>query len=138
MRVSTLGTFDLFHRGHVNLLMRCRAMARGGEVVVGLNLDEFIEEFKGRPPVVDYADRAAVLRACRYVDLVVPNIGKADSKPILMSIRPDLLVVGSDWKDKDYNAQINASPEWLAERGIRLVYLPYTAEISTTLLRGRM
>ena len=87
---------------------------------------------------MNYSDRAAVLRSCRYVDLVVPNVGKSDCKPILMSIRPDLLVVGSDWQCRDYHAQIDASPEWLAMRGIRLVYLPYTAEISTTLLRGRM
>ena len=138
MRVCTLGTFDLFHRGHVNLLARCRALAGNGEVLVGLNLDEFVLEYKGRAPVVNYSDRAAVLRACRYVDVVLPNVGKSDSKPILMSMRPDLLVVGSDWRDKDYNAQIDASDEWLAMRGIRLVYLPYTREISTTLLRGRM
>lgn len=138
MIVATLGTFDLFHRGHVNLLRRCREVAQGDEVIVGLNLDEFVEEFKGRRPVVNYSDRAAVLRACRYVDLVVPNVGKADSKPILMSMRPDVLVVGSDWQDRDYHAQIAASPEWLAARGIHIIYVPYTTDISTTALRRRI
>lgn len=138
MRVCTIGTFDLFHRGHVNLLARCRTLAGDGEVVVGLNLDEFVEEYKGRAPVIDYSDRAAVLRACRYVDVVVPNVGKADSKPILMSIRPDLLVVGSDWQDRDYHAQIDASPAWLEQRGIRLVYLSYTAGISSTAIKERL
>jgi len=138
MRVCTLGTFDMFHRGHVNLLARCRTLAGDGEVVVGLNLDEFVEAYKGRRPVIDYSDRAAVLRSCRYVDVVVPNVGKNDCKPILMAVRPDLLVVGSDWRDRDYHAQIDASPAWLEQRGIRLVFLPYTADISTTLIRERM
>lgn len=138
MRIATLGTFDMFHRGHVNLLARCKTLAGDGEVIVGLNLDEFVATYKGRAPVIDYSDRAAVLRSCRYVDVVVPNVGGADSKPILMSIRPDLLVVGSDWRERDYHAQIDASPAWLAERGIRLVYLPYTADISTTAIRERM
>ena len=43
--VLTLGTFDLFHEGHVNLLARCRMLAgRNGLVVVALNPDEFVEQ----------------------------------------------------------------------------------------------
>src|SRR4051812_2134643 len=76
MIVATAGTFDLFHAGHANLLRRCRWLAgEDGEVVVILNLDEFVEAYKGRRPVVAYQDRAAVLRALRDVDVVVPNVG---------------------------------------------------------------
>lgn len=139
MRVYIGGTFDLFHRGHVNLLRRAHQLAgEDPEVVVALNTDEFVEAFKGRRPVVSYSDRAEVLRSCRYVDIVVPNVGGADSKPTLMSVRPDLLIVGSDWQDRDYHAQIGATPQWLAARGINLVFLSYTTGISTTELRERI
>jgi len=136
VRVYVGGTFDLFHTGHVNLLRGAHRLAgEDPEVVVALNTDEFVEAYKGRRPVISYSDRAEVLRACRYVDIVIPNVGGADSKPTLMSVRPDLLVVGSDWRDKDYHAQIGASPKWLANRGINLVFLPYTPFISSTSIR---
>src|SRR5690242_9580210 len=119
MIVATAGTFDLFHEGHVNLLRRCRFLAgEDGEVIVILNLDDFVEAYKGRRPAVPYQARAAVLRECRSVDVVVPNVGGADLKPSLAEVRPDLLVVGDDWKDKDYHAQIGATPSWLRGRGI--------------------
>ena len=45
--IYTGGTFDLFHSGHVNLLKRCREVAgQEGKVVVALNTDDFIFQFK--------------------------------------------------------------------------------------------
>jgi len=76
--VYTGGTFDLFHAGHSFFLRRCSEL---GRVTVALNTDEFIEAYKGKPPVISYADRAEVLMSCRYVDSVIPNIGGTDSKP---------------------------------------------------------
>ena len=59
--VYTGGTFDLFHAGHVNFLKRCKEIAGElGSVVVSLNTDEFIKEYKGKPPVVSFSDRMAV------------------------------------------------------------------------------
>ncbi len=137
MLVATAGTFDLFHTGHVNLLRRCREMAgEDGEVVVILNMDDFIERYKGRRPVVSYQDRAEVLRACRYVDVVIPNVGGEDLKVTLDELRPARLCVAG-WTPANYHQQINASPGWLRARGIKVVYLPYTDSISTTLLRER-
>lgn len=135
MRVYTGGTFDLFHSGHVNLLQRCSEL---GFVTVALNTDEFIEAYKGKPPVMTYAEREAVLRACRYVDDVVPNIGGADSKLSIDLVVPDLIVIGSDWARRDYYAQMQFTQDWLDERGIGLAYIPYTKNISTTNIKGRL
>lgn len=135
LRVYTGGTFDLPHPGHFRLLQRA---ARLGNVTVALNTSEFIEQYKGRPPVMSYDERREVLLACRWVHDVVPNVGGADSKPTIELVRPDLIVVGSDWARRDYHAQMQFDQEWLDERGIGLVYLPYTRGISTTELRHRM
>lgn len=136
--VYTGGTFDLFHSGHVNLLKRCKEISTFGRVVVSLNTDEFIQEYKGKPPVCSYAERKAVLEACRYVDEVVPNIGGADSKIAIDLASPDYIVIGSDWARRDYYSQMGFTQEWLDERGIGLVYVPYTKEISSTDIKGRM
>jgi len=84
------GTFDLMHAGHANFLRRCAEL--GDRVVIALNTDEFIEEYKGKPPVISYADRRDVLLACRYVDEVIPNIGGPDSRITIETVMPDLIV----------------------------------------------
>jgi len=137
--VYTGGTFDLFHSGHVNLLKRCREVAgEDGKVVVSLNTDEFIQNYKGKPPVCDNEERAAVLRACKYVDEVVYNVGGEDSTIAINIVGPNYIVIGSDWAKKDYYTQMGFTQEWLDERGIGLCYVPYTKEISTTKIKGRM
>ena len=133
--VYTGGTFDLFHAGHVQFLRRCFELC---SVVVSLNTDEFIEEYKGKPPVISYADRRDVLLACRYVDSVVQNTGGPDSTIAIESVMPDLVVIGSDWARRDYYTQIAFDQDWLDERGIGLCYIPYTQGISSTAIKERM
>jgi glycerol-3-phosphate cytidylyltransferase len=135
MRVYTGGTFDLFHRGHVNFLRSCKKL---GYVIVSLNTDEFITAYKGKPSVMTYDERRDVLLACKYVDEVVPNTGGADSKPAIENARADIVIVGTDWAVKDYYKQMQFTQEWLDERGILLVYLPYDRSISTTELKLRI
>ncbi len=137
--VYTGGTFDLFHSGHVNLLKRCREVAGiDGKVVVALNTDDFIWQFKNKKPICSEQERLDVLLACRYVDEVVMNIGGQDSRISTDMVGPNYIVVGSDWAKKDYYAQMSFTQEWLDERGIGLVYVPYTTSISSTKIRGRM
>jgi glycerol-3-phosphate cytidylyltransferase len=137
--VYTGGTFDLFHSGHVNLLKRCREVAgQDGKVVVALNTDDFISQFKNKKPICSEQERLDVLLACRYVDEVVMNVGGQDSRISIEMVGPNYIVVGSDWAKKDYYAQMSFTQEWLDKRGIGLVYVPYTQTISSTKIRGRM
>jgi glycerol-3-phosphate cytidylyltransferase len=133
--IYTGGTFDLFHAGHAEFLRRCSEL---GRVVVALNTDEFIEEYKGKPPVISYRDRADVLLACRYVDQVVPNIGGTDSRITIETVMPDLIVIGSDWARRNYYTQMAFDQDWLDDRGIGLCYIPYTQGISSTAIKERM
>lgn len=137
--VYTGGTFDLFHAGHIKFLKACRRIAGDeGYVLVALNTDEFIEAYKGKPPVMTYEERKTVLLACKYVNSVVPNLSGADSKPTIMTYEPDFIVIGDDWARKDYYAQMQFTQEWLDEQDIQLVYVPYTKGISTTELKKRI
>lgn len=137
--VYTGGTFDLFHAGHVNFLKKCKDIAGiSGRVVVSLNTDEFIKEYKGKPPIVNFFDRMAVLKACRYVDQVVANSGGADSKPTISEINPDIIAIGTDWARKDYYKQMQFTQDWLDEKNISLIYIPYTKGISSTEIKQRI
>jgi glycerol-3-phosphate cytidylyltransferase len=132
----TGGTFDLFHAGHVNFLYCCKRLAN--KVVVSLNTDEFIEDYKKSKAVLTYEERRKVLMSCIHVDDVVPNIGGADSKPAILSVNPDIIAIGDDWAQKDYYSQMQFTIEWLSENGIVLVYVPYTRSISTTEIKKRI
>jgi glycerol-3-phosphate cytidylyltransferase len=137
--VYTGGTFDLFHSGHVAFLRSCKRIAgKDGRVVVSLNTDEFIAAYKGKPPIMSYDERKAVLMACRYVDAVVDNIGGVDSKPAILNVIPDFVVIGDDWAKKDYYAQMQFTQEWLDGNKIQLCYVPYTVGVSSTEIKARI
>jgi glycerol-3-phosphate cytidylyltransferase len=133
--IYTGGTFDLFHAGHVEFLKRC---SQYGDVVVSLNTDEFIEAYKGKPPVMSFDERVAVLESCRYVYATCANVGGTDSKPAIETVQPDLIIIGSDWARRDYYKQMGFDQDWLDEHGIGLVYLPYTKGISSTEIKKRL
>lgn len=104
-------------------------------MVVSLNTDEFILEYKKKLPVIGYEERREVLLSCKYVDQVIPNIGGTDSKVAITNVRPDIIVIGSDWASKDYYTQMGFSHDWLDEQGIGLCYVPYTKGISSSQIR---
>lgn len=139
LRVYTGGSFDLFHAGHISFLRRCKELAGpDGKVIVSLNTDEFIKEYKGKGLVINYDERKAVLEGCRWVDFVIANVGGADSRITVDDVQPDLIVIGSDWARRDYYTQMGFDQDWLDERGIGLCYIPYTKGISSTDIKSRL
>lgn len=138
--VLTLGTYDLPHPGHIALFRECRKLAGpGGKVVVAVNRDGFVAQFKHRTPVMSCEERMTVIRAIRYVDEVVDNPG-ADQPYLIESHRPDWIAIGVDWAARDYHRQLGVTPEWLAERGVSLAYLAHESSsvVSTSQLRLRL
>ena len=126
----TGGTFDIFHAGHVNFLQMCFQVCE--EIVVSLNTDDFIERYKGTPPIFSYSERKSCLESCRYVGRVVENVGGEDSKPSILQSKANIIAVGNDWCQKDYYKQMSFSQEWLDANNITLIYLPYTLGISSS------
>jgi glycerol-3-phosphate cytidylyltransferase len=139
LKVYTGGTFDLFHAGHVKFLRRCQEIAGiAGSVTVSLNTDEFIYEYKKVKPILSYEERFEVLSACKLVDFIVPNVGGLDSKPAIEEAKPQVIAIGSDWARKDYYKQMQFDQDWLDERNISLIYIPYTKGISSTLIKQKI
>lgn len=95
--VITYGTFDLFHVGHVNLLKRAQAL--GDRLIVAVSTDEF-NESKGKVTLVPYEQRVAILEACRYVDLVIPESSWEQKRQDIAKHEIDTLVMGNDWQGK--------------------------------------
>jgi glycerol-3-phosphate cytidylyltransferase len=136
--VYTGGTFDVPHLGHVNFLRQCKRLAgKEGKVVVALNPDEFVAAFKGMAPLFSYKERKTLLEKLEYVDEVVKNESGKDSKPTILKVKPDFIVIGSDWAARDYYAQMGFSQNWLDKHNILLLYVPYTEVISSSEIKRR-
>ncbi len=134
MKVLTVGTFDLIHSGHINLFKKCRILAGTGEVIVGVNTDEFVLKYKKTKPIIPFDHRFYVINNIVGVDKVISN-DSFSLEDMLQNIKPDLLVIGSDWASKDYLKQIGTTIDWLETNNILLVYVPYTDGISSSLIK---
>jgi glycerol-3-phosphate cytidylyltransferase len=135
-KLYTGGTFDVFHYGHMNLLKKCNMIS--DKVIVSLNTDSFIQEYKTKPPVCNDQERYDVISSCKYVDEVIWNSGGTDSKPTILSVKPDVIAIGSDWARKDYHKQMDFTQDWLDKLNISLIYIPYTTGISSTNIKERL
>ena len=133
--VLTVGSFDIFHIGHLYLLEEC---AKLGQVIVGLNTDEFIERYKGKKPVMKYFERESMLYAQQSVYEVLENTGCEDMTVLVDKVCPDYIVVGSDWLNKDYLKQTGLTTKYLEEMEISLVFVPRHFSISSTEIKERI
>jgi cytidyltransferase-like protein len=140
MIVYNGGTYDLLHPGHMSVFRQMRELAGpAGLVIIAVNTDDFVVQFKGHPPVQTADERMAVLRGLRDIDIVMPNFGGADSRPTIESVHPDIIAVGRDWWSEDdskYLTQMGFDWPWLDDRGIKLVYLDWKDGHSSTNLRA--
>ncbi len=123
--VVTYGTFDLFHKGHVALLRRARAL--GGRLLVGLSTDDF-NAVKGKVAAVSYADRKLMLEACRYVDGVFPERDWAQKRADILRFGAQVFVMGDDWR-----GQFDGLSD-LCE----VVYLSRTPNVSSTQIKANL
>lgn len=126
--VMASGVFDLWHRGHYNLLWRAAQL--GDALFVGVVTDEGTQAYKGRRPVWNERARLEVVKGLGCVEHAELQCG-TDPSELLERWRPDVLVHGDDWQ------HLKAGQETVERLGIRWVLLPYTPEVSTTLLRNR-
>ncbi|HEY5303458.1 MAG TPA: adenylyltransferase/cytidyltransferase family protein [Acidimicrobiales bacterium] len=127
----TAGVFDMFHIGHLNLLEKARRHC--DVLIVGLTTDELCQNYKHKNPVIPYFERAAIVRSLRLVDDVIPQ-HFMDRYSMWKERRFDVTFVGDDWRGSDLWIDYE---EKFANVGVRVVYLPYTSHISSTLLRKR-
>lgn len=98
MKVWVNGTFDVLHRGHFELLAFA---ANYGEVRVGIDYDDRVKELKGQDrPVNKFEDRVYAILSIKEIDSVVGFGSDEGLKQSIKNWKPDVMVVGSDYKDK--------------------------------------
>ena len=104
------GSFECFHRGHVNIL---RHASRFGKVICAVNSDAFHESYRGVKPIVSEEDRLAVILACRYVShaFIVPSHDK--QREIIRAWKPTYIFHGDDWTGEGLLKQLGIDQPFL-------------------------
>lgn len=129
--VFTNGCFDILHAGHVRYLAAARA--EGDVLVVGLNSDKSVKLIKDeKRPIVTQTQRAEVLSALSSVDFIT-LFDDPDPLKLIQDVRPDVLVKGGDWDEKDI---IGAG--FVRANGGKVVRISVVPEISTSIIIRRI
>ena len=119
------GTFDLFHIGHLNLLRRAKDYC--DYLIVGVHDSG---KWKGKETFIPLDERKEIVGACKYVDKVVDSCREDSDAWSLWHY--DRLFVGSDYKGTE---RFNRYEEYFKDKGVEIVYFPYTQGTSSTQLR---
>jgi len=124
-KVITYGTFDLIHRGHINILRRAKAL--GDYLIVALSTDEF-NAVKGKQAYYPYRERKLILEAIKYVDEVIPETCWEQKIDDIVKHGVAMFVIGVDWE---------GTFDFLKPY-CEVVYLPRTEGISTTQIKTEL
>ena len=98
-RVIVNGTFDILHRGHIEMLNY--AKSQGSYLLVAIDSDTLVKSLKGESrPVNNQEDRKFALDNLKCVDAVWIFDDQAELEHICKMYRPDLMVKGSDYRGR--------------------------------------
>ncbi len=124
-KVITYGTYDLLHEGHINLLRRAKAL--GDYLIVGVTNDSFDRE-RGKLSVRNNVlERVEAVKATGLADQIIIEDYVGQKIDDIQKYNVDIFAIGSDWEGKfDYLNEF-----------CKVMYLPRTEGISSTMLRGQ-
>ena len=98
-RVIVNGTFDILHRGHIEMLNY--AKSQGSYLLVAIDSDTLVKSLKGESrPVNNQEDRKFALDNLKCVDAVWIFDDQEELEHICKMYRPDLMVKGSDYRGR--------------------------------------
>ena len=94
--VFTNGCFDILHSGHIKLLKKAKSL--GDFLILAINSDKSVKRIKGKKrPIIDEKNRAIIVDSIKFVDFVY-IFSEDTPERTIKTIRPDILVKGSDWE----------------------------------------
>jgi glycerol-3-phosphate cytidylyltransferase len=128
----TSGTFDMFHIGHLNLLKNAKKHC--DKLIVGVNSDELVYSYKKKTPIIPTNERYEILKSCRYIDEVVIR-EQRDCIDLYNAYRFDIMFIGDDYIDSQKYKELDKE---LRKFGSKVMFLPYTKSISSSILREKI
>jgi D-beta-D-heptose 7-phosphate kinase/D-beta-D-heptose 1-phosphate adenosyltransferase len=99
MTIVVNGTFDILHRGHIEMLEYAKSL--GDQLLVCIDTDRRVTKLKGPTrPINNQQDRAFVLQSLKCVDIVKFFDSTEELIEIIEMYKPNIMVKGSDYIGK--------------------------------------
>ena len=127
----TFSAFDLFHAGHIKMLEE--AKSKCDYLIIGLQLDPSIDRPEKNKPTQSIVERYVQVRACKYIDEIVPYVTEQDLIDILSSFKIDLRIIGEEYKNKNFTGK-----EYCKKKGIKIYYNKREHRFSSSILRKQV
>ena len=127
----TFSTLDLFHAGHVKMLEE--AKTKCDYLIVGLQLDPSIDRPEKNKPTQSIIERYVQLKACKFIDEIIPYITEEDLIDVLSSFKIDIRIIGEEYKEKDFTGK-----EYCKKKGIEIYYNKREHRFSSSALRKQV
>ena len=128
----TQGVFDMFHIGHLRLINHAAEQCE--KLIVGVNSDALVQDYKNKTPVIPQEDRAEIIRNLKNVVFCV-IVETLDKVELYKKYKFDAVFIGDDWKG---NPRWKQTEKDLEKYGVDVVYLPHTPEVSSSNLRKKV
>ena len=124
---------DILHIGHLNIITEA---AKLGDLTVGVLTDKAIASYK-RLPFLPYETRSKTVESIKGVQSVISQ-DTLDYTQNLLTLRPDYVVHGDDWKSGIQSSVRTKVINTLEEWGGELIEPSYTDGISSTMLNASL
>ncbi|RZJ30534.1 MAG: glycerol-3-phosphate cytidylyltransferase [Flavobacterium sp.] len=124
----TFSSFDLLHAGHVRMLAEAREYC--DYLIVGLQTDPTIDRPEKNKPTQTVVERYIQLKACRFVDEIIPYTTEQDLEDILKLYKIDVRIIGDEYRDKNFTGRA-----YCESKKIRLIYNSRDHRFSSSGLR---
>jgi glycerol-3-phosphate cytidylyltransferase len=100
----TASSFDLFHPGHIVMLMEAKALC--DYLIVGLLSDPTNDRKDTKnKPVQSLFERYIQVAGCKYVDEVIPFESEKDLVDMILTINPDIRICGEEYENTDHTGK---------------------------------
>lgn len=111
----TFSAFDLLHAGHVKMLEEAKLYCN--YLIVGLQTDPTLDRPEKNKPAQSVVERYIQLKACKFVDEIIPYATEQDLQDILQAFPVDVRILGEEYKDKKFTGR-----DYCEKAGIKLIF----------------
>lgn len=99
----TFSSFDLLHAGHVRMLEEAKMHC--DYLIVGLQTDPTIDRPEKNKPTQTVVERYIQLKACKFVDEIIPYTTEMDLEDILQALPIDVRILGDEYRNVNFTGR---------------------------------
>lgn len=108
------GAFDIIHPGYIDMFRQAKLVC--DRLIVALQTDPTIDRPEKMAPIHTVQEREIILKSIRYVDDVIIYSSEDSLIEVLKFIRPDVRILGSDYRGKKFTGDHLNIPIFFVER----------------------